>query len=238
MTATSRFAWFTLLACLAIPALADNNDYVYIRSNVNQPWGQGTNESAMDTVFGTDNWSLLFYETVPGNSLFSSSTKFIFMEGGDSSYAAFESYMQINGDAAYTWLRNGGRMLIMAAPNDPLSGANLYLPDNIVLHSDAYYASAASSAYAIDVSNPIFSSPSPTAYVFSGDFYSHGYSTGDNVVSMMKSNLNQIVLGRDVIGAGIMVFGGQTTDNFHLPQPAAHNLLENIIYYTAATNLN
>ena len=48
----------------------------------------------------------------------------------------------------------------------------------------------------------------------------------------MQSNLNEVVLAEDEVGAGLMIFGGLTTDNFQLPQPEAHSLLENIIYYT------
>ena len=159
MKALTRFAWITLSACIAIPLFAQNPQYVYLRSDTNQPWGQTTNEDAMDSIFGPDNWTTLFYEDAHGNSLFASSTLFIFMEGGDSSFAAFQTFMENNGDAAYNWIRNGGRLLIMAAPNDPLTSATLYLPDNVILHSDAFYESAASSAYAVDISNPIFSGP-------------------------------------------------------------------------------
>jgi len=239
MKATSKFACITLLACVAIPAFADStaNQYVYIRSNINQPWGQETNEDAMDSIFGVGNWVTMYFESIPGNSLFASSTKFIFMEGGDSSFTVFQAYMEANRDFATNWIRNGGRLLILAAPNDPLNGAELHLPDEIVLHSDPYYESAASSAYAIDISNPIFSGPNATTYSFSGDFVSHGYFTGDDLNAILLSNLNEVILGEDVIGSGLMVFGGLTTDNFQLPQPAAHSFLKNIIYHTAFAQL-
>jgi hypothetical protein len=159
------------------------------------------------------------------------------MEGGDSSFPGFQSFVNQHGNQLYSWVQSGGRLLIMSAPNDPLNGATLYLPDNIVLHSDAFYGSAASSAYATDISNPVFSAPYATSYSFTGDFFSHGYFSGTQVQRIMSSNLNECVLGQDVIGTGLMVFGGMTTDNFHLPQPAAHSLLENIIYYTAYTTI-
>jgi hypothetical protein len=235
MKALWRFAWIALLACIPVTTWAQSTSgsYLYIRSNVNQPWGQSTNEDAMDNTVGAGNWTTAYYETLVPSDVLSSSVSFIFMEGGDSSYAGFENFMQQYGTTLYTWISNGGRLLIMSAPNDPLTSASLYLPDNIVLHSDAFYGSAASSAYATDISNPIFSTPNTTAYSFTGDFFSHGYFTGSQVQRLMSSNLNECVLGQDIIGSGFMVFGGMTTDNFHLPQPAAHSLLENIIYYTA-----
>jgi hypothetical protein len=239
MKAISRFACLILLICLALPVLASDNgyQYVYLRSNANQPWGQTTNEDAMDSILGSSSWVTDYFETVNANAILNSSVTFIFMEGGDSSYTGFQSFLQNNGDALYTWILNGGRLLIMAAPNDPLNGVTLVLPDNVTLHSDAFYESAASSAYATDISNPIFSGPNPTAYNFTGDFFSHGYFTGTGVQRIMQSNLSETVLAQDRIGAGLMVFGALTTDNFHLPQPAAHSLVENLIYYTALTPL-
>jgi hypothetical protein len=238
MKAFSRISCIVLLACAVIPAFGQ---YVYVRSNTNLPWGQTTNESALDSVFGAGNWTTLYYETLDTVSLanlLSSSTQFIFLEGGDSSYSAFATFMQTNGSSLTTWLYSGGRLLSMSAPNDPLNGATLYLADNIVLHADAFYGSAASSASAIDISNPIFWGPNSTAFDFTGDFFSHGYFTGPQVAPLMLSNLSEVVLGQDQLGSGLQVFGGMTTDNFHLPQPAAHALLENIIYYTAYTRLN
>jgi len=239
MKPCSRLAWIALAVSIVVPALAQNaaTTNVYIRSNVNQPWGQATNEDAMDSVFGAGNWTTLYFEDLTAESLFTASTQFIFMEGGDTSFPSFRDFMQGNTNVATTWIQNGGRLLIMCAPNDPLNGAFVNLPDNVVLQADAFYNSAASTVRAVDLSNPIFSSPHSTTNNLNGDFVAHGYFTGGDVQILMKSNFNQTVLGMDVIGSGLMMFGGMTTDNFHLPQPAAHALLENIIYYTAFTSL-
>ena len=228
----SRFAHFALLlASTAMPALSQH--YYYIRSNAGQPWGETTNEDAMDNVFGSGMWSTLYYETLNVNNIFNPSTTFIFMEGGDSSFTSFQNFMQSNQTTVYNWIHGGGMLLIMSAPNNPLASAIVPLPDGIILAADAFYESAASSANAMDISNPIFNTPNSAAYSFTGDFFSHGYFAGNNVTPLMESNLNEIILGQDAIGQGLMVFGGLTTDNFQQPQPAAHSLLENIIYYTA-----
>ncbi len=235
MKAISGLSCIVLLACAAIPA---SGQYVYVRSNISLPWGQTTNESAMDSVFGAGNWTTQYYETLDPSGLLSSANQFIFLEGGDSAYIAFADFIDTNGVALTTWISNGGRLLIMSAPNNPLNSVSLYLPDNVLLSADAFYASAASSAYATDISNPIFSGPNSTAYYFTGDFLAHGYFSGTDVSDIMISNLDEVVLGQDTsLGTGLMVFGGMTTDNFDLPQPAAHSLLENIIYYTAYTTL-
>jgi hypothetical protein len=234
MKALSRLSCIVLLASVAIPA---SGQYIYMRSNVNQPWGETTNEDAMDNVFGAGAWTTEFYETFDGSYVFSSSTQFIFLEGGDSSFAAFSTFMADNLSSLTYWVNNGGRLLIMSAPNDPLNGANVALPGNITLLADAFYGSAANSASPNDTSMAIFNGPYSTAYYFTGDFFSHGYFTGTAVDSLMQSNLNEVVLGQTQMDGGLMVFGGMTTDNFQLPQPAAHSLLENIIYYTAYVSL-
>lgn len=239
MKVISRLSFLVVLAASAFPLLAQSsNTAIYIRSNVNQPWGQVTNEDAMDNVFGAGAWSTQYFETLDPGQVLASTTQFIFMEGGDSSYAAFSTFMTNHVNDVTNWISNGGRLLIMSAPNDPLSDAYLYLPGNIILKSDAFYGSAASSAFATDVSNPMFMGPNTfTGTNFTGNFFSHGYFVGANVSQIMRTNLNQVVLGQYATGTGLMVFGGMTTDNFQLPQPAAHNLLENIIYYTATTTI-
>ena len=50
MTVISRLVFVVALAASAIPVFAQSAPTaVYLRSNVNQPWGQTTNEDAMDT---------------------------------------------------------------------------------------------------------------------------------------------------------------------------------------------
>jgi len=235
MKVSSILAGIVLFAFAAIPACGQN--YYYVRSEAAQPWGQNTNEDAMDNVFGPGNWTTLYYETLDIGGLLSGSTAFIFLEGGDSSFTAFANFMTTYATPLTDWIESGGRLLLVSAPNDPLNGATVNLPDNIVLSADAFYASAASAAWATDISNPIFSGPNSTAYYFTGDFFAHGYFSGMRVSSIMESDLGEVILGQDLLGSGLMVFGGMTTDNFDLPQPAAHSLIENIIYYAAFTRL-
>jgi hypothetical protein len=236
MKAIFRFALPMLLAFSILPAFGQTGQAVYMRSSISQPWGQSTNEDAMDNVFGSGKWTTLYYETVDPVALLSSATSFIFMEGGDSSYDPFATFINTYGVQLTTWISNGGRLLIMSAPNNPLVSTLLYLPGNIALQSDAFYASAATSASAVDISNPIFFRPyGATGYYFTGDFFSHGYFTGPQLQPIMLNNLSEIVLGQYQYGTGLMVYGAMTTDNFQqgeLPT-APHSLLENIIYYTA-----
>src|SRR6201995_4399844 len=108
MKLASKLACIAVLAGVVTPVFADGDGggstpYVYMRSEEAQPWGQTTNEDAMDNVFTAGNWTTLFYEEVDPSALLVSSTKFIFMEVGDSSYAAFAKFMTHYGDTLYTW---------------------------------------------------------------------------------------------------------------------------------------
>jgi hypothetical protein len=244
MKAIFHSALPALLTLSILPAFGQTTgQVVYMRSSVSQPWGQNTNENAMDTVFGSGEWTTVYYEAVDtvaaANALLSSANSFIFMEGGDSSYDPFATFLNTYGVQLTTWISNGGRLLIMSAPNNPLVGTLLYLPGNIALKSDEFYGSAATSGYAVDISNPIFRGRfGITGYYFTGDFFSHGYFTGQQLQPIMLNNLSEIVLGQYQYGTGLMVYGGMTTDNFQQgsqqtdpSQP--HMLLENIIDYTA-----
>jgi len=118
-----------------------------------------------------------------------------------------------------------------------LNSATVNLPDNIVLSADQFYGSAASSAWAADISQPIFHGPKSTSFYFTGDFFSHGYFSGTTWSPHVQQS-QRSCFGTGRVGLGLMVFGGMTTDNFQLPQPAAHALLENIISFTAFTTLH
>ena len=49
----------------------------------------------------------------------------------------------------------------------------------------------------------------------------------------MRKLPDEFTLAQMSIGAGCVLFGSMTTDNFHDPQPNAGNLRRNILDYTA-----
>ena len=102
-----RNGLFRMVACavVAVASLAVSDasaDSVYLRSSAGQPWGVATNEAAMNTAFGTGNWQDLRYETTTAASLFSTTNRFIFMEGGDFTANEMEAFL--NGQP----VRDGG----------------------------------------------------------------------------------------------------------------------------------
>lgn len=203
----------------------------YLRSTVGAPWGESTNEAAMDSVFGVGNWTDGRYETINTATLFSAATSFIYMEGGDSNADELEGFLTANSAAIAAWVGAGGRLLLNAAPNE---GDGMSFGFGVSL---TYFAgSCGGPVFAADGSHPAFAG---VATSYTGTCFHHALVSGGGLAPIiLDTNLSDIVLGEELIGAGIALFGGMTTDNFQFPQPDAHNLRINIISYAANVALN
>lgn len=92
-----------------------SQDKVYLRSTIGAPWGSSSNEEAMDTVFGAGNWQDLRYETVNVGTLLSSSTCFIFMEGGANNDVPLDNFLTANMTAIENWVSTGGSLFLNSA---------------------------------------------------------------------------------------------------------------------------
>ena len=216
-----------VLALLA-PALAFALP-TYLRSTAGAPWSVTTNESAMDTVFGAGNWTDARYETVNVGTLFSAATSFIFMEGGDDNADELNTFLTANSTAIASWVSAGGRLFVNAAPNE---GGNISFGFGVTLNYDGS-TSESDSAAAVNAADPIFVGPfTPVGTSFTGTSFSHAFVTGP-LTAVIRDGSSRTVFGTMTSGAGFVGFGGMTTDNFHSPQPQAHNLRENIIAFVA-----
>ncbi len=200
----------------------------YLRSTTGAPWGVSTNEAAMTSVFGAGNWVDARYETVNTVTLFSAANSFIFMEGGDSNANELESFLSANAPAISNWVDAGGRLFVNAAPNE---GDGMSFGFGVTLS----YPDFSGSATAVDPLHPIFNGITAS---YTGTWFSHASVSGAGLTSLIADENGDSVLSEMLIGDGIGLFGGMTTDNFHSPQPDAHQLLINIIAYAANTPLN
>jgi len=218
-------AW--CLSLVLLPALAAATP-VYLRSTVGAPWGVSTNEAAMDTVFGIGMWSDFRYETVNTASLFSASTTFLFMEGGDNNANELEAFLGANALAISDWVNAGGRLFVNAAPNegDGMSfgfGVSLNYPD----------FNGSTTASAVDPAHPIIDGPfGTTGTAWTGNHFSHASLTGP-LTSVLIDGSGSTVFGELTVGSGLVLFGGMTTTNWQLPNPEAVNLRENMLWYGA-----
>jgi hypothetical protein len=222
--------WVKALFALALlaPALAFALP-TYLRSTVGPPWGETTNEAAMDTVFGAGNWTDERYETVDVGTLLSAATSFIYMEGGDDNADELNAFLTANAAAIASWVSAGGHLFINAAPNE---GGNIDFGFGVTLNYNGG-SSESDNASAVSAAHPIFNGPfTPVGTSFTGSAFSHAYLTGP-LTAVIRDDSSRTVFGTVSSGAGLVGFGGMTTDNFQDPQPQAHNLRENIIAFLA-----
>ncbi len=201
----------------------------YLRSVAGAPWGSISNETAMNQVFGAGNWQDLRYETLSTSSLFLPATTFIYMEGSDMDATEMEAFLSNNITLVQNWVSNGGNLFLNAAPNEDNGmsfgfGVTLTYPDT----------SAAGGAAV--PGHPIFAGPfSPVGTAWTGTSFGHATVSGPGLIPLITNTTgNHVILGEMTWGAGHVLFGGMTTDNFHSPQPQAHNLRANIIAYLSS----
>ncbi len=201
---------------------------VYLRSTTGAPWGSIANETAMDRVFGTNNWQDLRYEDVNPASVFTPANRFIYMEGSDSIALEMQAFLTANLVTIENWVAAGGRLFLNAAPNEG-SGMNFGFGVTLV------YSDSTSTGNTADPLHPIFAGPfTPVGTTWSGNSFGHATVTGSGLAVLITNTANgHIVLGQQQHGTGLVLFGGMTTDNFHSPQPEASNLRANIIDYAA-----
>ncbi len=199
---------------------------VYLRSTAGAPWGSTSNEFAMSRVFGSNNWQDLRFETVNSNQLFSPATTFIFMEGSDVDALELQAFLTANISAIQNWVSNGGSLFLNAAPNE---GTGMSFGFGVTLT----YPDTTATGGAALLTHPIFNGPfTPVGTSWSGNSFAHATVSGNSLTTLItNSATGNIVLAEMAYGAGHVLFGGMTTDNFHTPQPQAGNLRANIIAY-------
>lgn len=221
-----------ILSTAAVVALGTTESWAgtayYVRSIVEAPWGQVSNETAMDKVFGNGGWTQGYFETVSTPTLFGAGTSFIFLEGGDTNADELEAFLTTNISDLQSWVSGGGRLFLNAAPNEGdgmsygFGGISLIYPD----------FGGAGDAFAVNASHPIFNGPfTPVGTGYTGNFFSHASLTGGSFSPIMEDGDGSPVLAELAYGSGLALFGGLTTDNFHDPHPEAANLTANILAY-------
>ena len=209
----------------------------YYITSTNQPWNSSSNINAMNTVFGNGNWVQGSFQTINVNAMLQPTTCFIYIDGSDQTSNALNSFLTPNLAAFQTWVANGGRLFLNAAPNQ---GTNINfgfggvtLNYNTMLNSSFSTPGVAAPGQSF---HPVFTGTNtPCATSFTGNWFAHGYISGGGTTPIIVGNVNANPLLPSLTeltwGSGLVLFGGMTTANFHSPQPAANNLLNNILSY-------
>lgn len=220
----------TLAITLLLPSLA--HAVAYIRG-ATPPWGESTNEAAMDAVFGAGGWDDLRMADGPAPFLPGSGHTFIFLEGSDGTALELDAYLIANRAAIEAFVSAGGHLLLNSAPNQ---GGNIDFGFGGVTLIDGDNPAAVVAANPI---HPVFIGPyTPVVTAYTGSSFGHATVSGGGLSPIIIGAVGDpsaglTVLGEKVFGSGLVLLGGMTTDNFHNPQPEAANLRANIIAHAA-----
>lgn len=211
--------------------LATANDVAYIRGD-SPPWGESTNEAAMDEIFGAGNWADLRMADGAGPFQVGSGFRFIFLEGSDGSANELNAYLQAHSAQIEGFVSGGGRLLLNAAPNE---GGNINFGFG---GAELIYEAFTLQVVAADANHPVFQGPkTPVATAYTGNAFGHAILANGLTPIIIGApgadEAGEIVLGEKGFGNGRVLMGGMTTNNFHSPSAEAANLRANIIFYAA-----
>ncbi len=231
-------------------------DVAYLRGT-SAPWGEVTNEAAMDLAFGVGNWADLRMAGGPAPFQPGSGFRFIFLEGGDDTANELNAYLTANRAAIEAFVAAGGRLLLNAAPNEG-GDIDFGFGGHLLNYSvgGEFFADTVTAA---DAAHPVFAGPfTPVVADYTGNHFGHAIINGPLAPIILSNDVpppppvngparlstpvpsgggfppvGSVVLGELAFGSGCVLLGGMTTDNFHSPQPEAANLRANILDYTA-----
>ncbi|MGZ8289449.1 MAG: PEP-CTERM sorting domain-containing protein [Telluria sp.] len=217
------FAASVLFLSVALPAAAA--PIVYMTGTGN-PWGvsgNGSNEQAMDTAFGAGKWSKV---NGFGMAAFAADTRFLYLDGGDSSAVQFSTFLAANQAAIGSFVSNGGALFLNAAPN---IGGSFSMGFGTMLNNGNSTGNA--QATAAGVASGIFDD---IVDAYTGGSFSHAYVSGDaSFVSLMNDHMGRSVFGGKEVGNGYVAFGGMTLPYFHGPGADSRLLRANMLNYVA-----
>ena len=208
--------------------MATAGDTYYLRSNTQNPWGQTTNQSAMNLAFGAGNWTEVFFETVDPVVLFTSATRFVFIEGSDNSANALNTFLSANLALIENWVAQGKVVMINAAPNQA-GNINFGFGGTTLVNGQF-----SESVIVVDVNHPMFTgSNQPVSQIMTGNSYGHASISGTGYTNLIvdSNTPTRVVLAEKNWGNGIVAVGGMTTTNFHSPAPTSFNLRANLLFY-------
>jgi Ca2+-binding RTX toxin-like protein len=193
--------------------------------------GDAQNQAALDDVFGAANWDLFTFESGDTTPFTSGGYQVAFMEGSDNCAIEMADYIADNNAVIEAFVTAGGSLWQNSAPNE---GVDFTLSFGATLDYDGGVDENVNVTW-LDTAHPIFNgSFQPVAVDMTGDAYAHATIAGDSGTELQRGDDTAApVLTEKREGAGLILYGGQTTTNFHDPQPEARNLRRNILEYLA-----
>lgn len=214
-----RLALTAVTLVLAASAHATSISYV----TGNNPWGNTTNDTALNTAFGAGNWNKYTSFTLAALT----GADFVFIDGSDSNAGVFASFVAANTAALESYVSGGGRLFLNDAPNTGPATASLGF--GVTANWNGYAnASSTATVTAAGVAAGLTAGGITTSY--NGSYFSHASVSGAGLSNLI-SGTGGIIFGARQYGSGFVAFGGQTTTNFHTPSADAQRLLVNELLY-------
>lgn len=211
----------TVAAALLFASLAHAGTVVY-QTGTADPWGNLTNDNAMDSAFGSGNWVKHYgFNTgmFPGASM-------VYLDGSDSQAGQLSAFLSANQSVLQSYVSNGGHLFINSAPNQ---GGDFDMNFGVTLHYEDFSENA--EVTSAGVAAGLTAGGITSSY--SGSYFSHASLSGGGVSNLVQGDTG-IIFGGMNYGSGFVAFGGQTTTNFHTPNGDAEMLLANELRYVAA----
>ncbi len=206
LTCTQAFASPSVPAVSTAPA-------VYMTGK-DDPWGQQTNDKAMELAFD-GNWT-----KVQGFDMKQVlSTEFAYLDGGDGSFSQLAAFLGENLEALEGWVKKGGQLFLNAAPNEgPDSVATPFGGRISWDGKDSMSFSAAATKEGL-ASGLFDGLPAE----FKGSYFAHAVVAGEEFTSLMEGAGGSVLAFRR-IGEGSVMLGGQTDVYFQQPADDALRL--------------
>src|SRR5262249_15874213 len=139
------------------------------------PWGNTTNDAAMNAVFGAGNWDKYNFNTAPSAVFAPGAYKFLFVDGSDFNGSDFSQFVSTYAPQLRDFVGAGNPVFLNAAQNNGPAAMDTGLGailrwDGLYPHTGTLYRNG----YAVDSSHPIFNGPfAPVGIDWSGPFFSH-----------------------------------------------------------------
>jgi hypothetical protein len=226
MTLKSVIAGATLAVLLGSVAHASiSAAYMTDTSN---PWGQSTEDTAMNQVFGVGGWTKVAGFT---SSVFSSGYNFIYIDGGDGTSTDFNAFILSNLGAIQSFVSSGGRMMINAAQWD-FSPDPLDLGFGQTLYGDGSYDYASYNGSLTAAGSAAGLGANGAGTSWGGNYFAHDIVYGGGATCLVTGTAGCVFQDAKE-GAGYLTTGGETAPYFWSGVGSPQQLLDNEISYTA-----
>lgn len=211
------------------------------------PYFNTTNTTCMNTVFGEDNWTQAYFETVDPEILFSDSSCFIFLDGSYNHIVAMEIFLNENRQLMENWVAAGGKLYLNSSGSES-EGEHFYVDYGFDGTKIAMSYQVTEIKKKTGITHPIYEGPyTPVGTTFSGFYASNAVIYGNNYDTLAHENIDGALFGaphNDIPcmiekqwGIGKVIMSAWAPSQLIDPADKNMNLRQNILVYLSDCNL-